>query len=622
MQDIWKGFSENVLNVIKGKKVYIWGEYTFESLCIFIMAVQKKVYIQAFVHHKKLSDQFEIFNKKIISLQEVEVDGVVLVTKGTNQKDLDELRSRGVEFIEVPVYELADDIELGEVYIYGAGERGNTTFHTLQEKGIEISGYIDSSEEKIGKWLNERQIADVEEVPRDAVIVISSAYYKEIIQKLTIKGFDKIYIDYGTIANVSYPYWVMETEEHELNAVVWSLNWHFYVFMRDIFPKDIIIDGYNDYGKQIDDFCELIDKKIKFYCDVQKPWREEIRTIYDLLYEDMSNSIVLVTKFEQTRDRNHLCKEIKLLEELGLVYISHFREISRMPDDAIRDNRVDCRYGWKPDPLLGYTICYPQMSKRYEQYFVLGNEKNAKKRVLILGGSTSDIGLYASIKSWPELLYEYLKQEDVVMFCGAIGGYNARQECLKLLRDIHMIKPDVVISYSGVNDAYPMLVPEHPFYHPNPISCCKIAMKTGDISLGMRNEESSDELWLRMEQTMKTIAENANSDFIGILQPTIYNKKMLRGNERVISYYQDNSARKKYSYIAGCNRNLRFAKNAKEKMPNDMYDLTDVLVDEQEVFKDTVHLYESGNRKIANEIYKIWRERYSNGCIGDFSIIS
>lgn len=84
----------------------------------------------------------------------------------------------------------------------------------------------------------------------------------------------------------------------------------------------------------------------------------------------------------------------KFLEELGLRYISDFREINHMPDDAIREAYLDRKYGYQADPLLGYTIIYPNSSKEYNQYHVLGNTDLQRNRILILGGSTSDMGLY------------------------------------------------------------------------------------------------------------------------------------------------------------------------------------------------------------------------------------
>jgi hypothetical protein len=54
---------------------------------------------------------------------------------------------------------------------------------------------------------------------------------------------------------------------------------------------------------------------------------------------------------------------------------------------------------------------------------------------------------------------------------GGTGGYSSNQELIKLIRDGLEFKPDIVISYSGINDMgkynelpYPMV---HPYQDPS-----------------------------------------------------------------------------------------------------------------------------------------------------------
>ena len=74
---------------------------------------------------------------------------------------------------------------------------------------------------------------------------------------------------------------------------------------------------------------------------------------------------------------------------------------------------------------------------------------------MITGGSTTD-DTFSNQKSWPSFLSKILKERKLshVIYNGGIVGYNSSQELLKTIRDINILKPHIVISYSGINDFY------------------------------------------------------------------------------------------------------------------------------------------------------------------------
>ena len=73
--------------------------------------------------------------------------------------------------------------------------------------------------------------------------------------------------------------------------------------------------------------------------------------------------------------------------------------------------------------------------------------------IVLLGGSTTD-DMLSYTTNWPTPLYERLREAGAsfVMYNGGTMGYCTQQEHLKLLRDGLDLEPDLVISYSGVND--------------------------------------------------------------------------------------------------------------------------------------------------------------------------
>lgn len=606
MKDIWDILDTVVLAQVQNKDVYIYiyQEHFYESICVFLDALKSEVYINGFVSNERYD--YRIFNKNIYKVEDVLSDNSIILCPNCEKI---QNQYRDDRYVPVRINVLAREIRQpkGKIFIYGAGKNGRNTCIYLQNYGIEINGFIDSNKDKIDTILENKPIISLKNVCKSDTIIVSSMYYKEIAKLLENEDYRNVFVDYGTICQCKPPYYIFETQDMSKSAIVWDVYWHFYILMRDVINKKIVLYGDNEYSYQLKKLFKMIDKEVEFICDDEAD-SGETKSVYDLLYEDVSELMVLNTKCIW---ENMVCKfpNSKFLEELGLRYISDFREINRMPDNAIRESYLDSKYGYQVDPLLGFTIIYPNSSKEYNQYHVLGNTDLKRNRILILGGSTSDMGMYENTKSWPEILYEkLLAKDEVVLFGGAVGGYNSRQECLKLLRDIAIIKPNLVISYSGVNDAYPMNVESHPFYNSSVLAACKNAIKQYDTCIGSRTVETSAQLWIRMEQTMHAITTCFGGKFIGILQPTIHNKNELYGLERVIKVYQDGHGHEPFSYINNKKRNDSFKESVQISHcfeESYMHDFSDVLKEQEEVFKDVCHLLQAGNEVVAQRIYDV-----------------
>ena len=187
-----------------------------------------------------------------------------------------------------------------------------------------------------------------------------------------------------------------------------------------------------------------------------------------------------------------------------------------------------CRALNRIDPLLGYS-----RTDDCGQYTIIGN---GEFKIILLGSSTTDIGEAGQI-SWPYYLFECLKKEgiDSTIYCGAVAGYCSGQELLKLLRDIDVIKPNLVLSFSGINDyKNGTHIPGNPFinkyYYRAWSGISKIKGAIPD-SLDMRNIEEVDfctnnqlsdaEIWASNEKKMNAICESCGALFIGALEPFI-----------------------------------------------------------------------------------------------------
>ena len=250
---------------------------------------------------------------------------------------------------------------------------------------------------------------------------------------------------------------------------------------------------------------------------------------------------------------------------------------------------------------LQELIRHENISEKYPGFFVFGDEEKATRRIVVLGGSTSDAGMYENlVKSWPEYLAE--KFDNVVIYDGAISGYDSIRECLKLLSDVTQLKPDLIISYSGGNDVLRPGIEGYPFTRRNMSRHCSTDC------LGVRNDICKSDNWIMMERYMKAMAEINGSDFLAILHPVLCTKK------------QEALSSTEWRTITLCDKEAdiikvypEFAKEVKEKMRQYswMYDLTDAFDDVQEsVYRDTVHLNDLGNQIVADKIYSFINKNY------------
>lgn len=606
MRDIWSGLPKEIS--LTRKKKYIFGT-TISSFSVFLMSLNENIYIEGFIFNSdNLPDR--PFNKEVIRIENIPEDSIILVPDDLTDSFKTLHLKNCCEIHKVYVHRLSDLIREKEIYIWGTGNNGLKTFRLLAENNVRIKGFIDSDIRKKGERINGLPVSAPECIDEDAVIVIASRYYKQIIELPDNQRFQNLLIDYGTIYGSEYPYVLLESEDKYLEDIVWNLYSHFFIFMRDVIHKNVIIYGYNKFGMELKRLLSLMDKQAGCFIEDEADESADdiVRDKFDILYENTGENIILISKFSENAAGELICDALSQLEDMGLNYNRDFKEIKNMADHAIRDMRIS-DYGCKLDPMLGYTLVYPETSETYRQYVVLGDEKDADLRIMILGGSTSDIGQYKPEKSWPEFLFEKLNRKAVV-FGGAAGGYNSRQECLKLLRDIGTIRPDIVISYSGINDAYPVSVKNHPFIHTYQSAAMKNTGGSFQVDEGPASKEDHASLWLRMELSMHAVARAYGCRFYGILQPAFYSKKLLVKREKLISAYgnnffsdnfSDEKRKERYEQILNA-----FTESDKLHKYEFLYNLSNLFLENKdEIFKDCVHLFENGNELVAEAILEI-----------------
>lgn len=245
------------------------------------------------------------------------------------------------------------------------------------------------------------------------------------------------------------------------------------------------------------------------------------------------------------------------------------------------------------DPLLGSVRTKDSALPGYTVF--QSSEAANALRILVLGGSTSDPTLM-NLKSWSEYLFDSLQDMGVqnVIFNGAVGGFTSSQEMKKLMRDITVLRPQLIISLSGVNDAAGIYSePNHPLYQREDRAAAEWLVKKGrakndlqsnislsGVSLGPEDERSLFQIWLDNERCMHAVAAEFGAEFHAFLQSV---KEI---NSVKTDFYRD--AKQYFS----------------RKHPEWLHDFSRLFDDDKSVYADFCHLYEKGNRIISKQMLR------------------
>ena len=262
--------------------------------------------------------------------------------------------------------------------------------------------------------------------------------------------------------------------------------------------------------------------------------------------------------------------------------------------------------------------------------------------IVALGGSTTDPG---DSYNWPKQLMEILssKGKYVRVYNGGVSGYSTNQELLKLIRDVLPLKPDIIISLNGINDAgFFHSVLGHPMVHPYQTRMLKYILGERDsfllpntfyllrklmrnirseggkgkkddnnklyrvdgINMGTKSESRPWEQWENNIRIMHSVSREFGIEYMAFIQPTLG-----------IGDYELNEAERKMLKEAvetlGVRRNKTyidfisdFYSNAREKCKSLGFcvDLTELFRGNPGLYRDARHPNSSGYRIIAQAI--------------------
>ena len=299
-----------------------------------------------------------------------------------------------------------------------------------------------------------------------------------------------------------------------------------------------------------------------------------------------------------------------------------FINIQSYRDDILSTYDFDPLLGWqwrkselkRGQSELGETT-FSITNKRIQQ---IGNGDSAGLKILITGGSTSDMVAYPN--NWPIHLYHLLEERKLnpTIYVAAVAGYNSGQELLRLIRDGIELEPDIHISYSGANESKSPGYATHDekqffenavnnygsFLLPNALYLLRKTFRglftSSEATLFDPQVQGRDvpyEFWAENMKIMKAISERYGYSFYGILQPVLgvtYQQNYLplieeEGLDFITDYLKKHQV---------------FYPKAMHFIPtmNGLYDFTNIFDNESgKVFRDDCHLAESYHQACVAE---------------------
>lgn len=248
--------------------------------------------------------------------------------------------------------------------------------------------------------------------------------------------------------------------------------------------------------------------------------------------------------------------------------------------------------------------------------------------ILALGGSTTDPIQYGH--SWPEELAKVIKGKGIsaTVINGGTGGYSTNQELLKLIRDGIEFGPDVVISYSGINDRGKYGRLPNPMVHkyqrevlnqivqrkPSPLFPSTILLLQNSLNsnegvvagytLGLDTSRSMGEWYERNLSLMEAVARTRGAKFFAVLQPNAY-----VGDYKWRAEYEK---RRGNSWYVKAVRGLYSEISDLPKRVDYIYDFTNIFSRAEDVYiEDGVHTKLKGNRIIAEHMFELIASKVS-----------
>lgn len=468
----------------RNKRIVIFGVNRNAVVAFSLLALNNQVDISYFWNPKNQFIGEYFVNRPIISTEQLShiQNAIVIIPDIIKKDEVILYTEKEVLYID-EVLDINSELYHKNNYIYGIGGHGEKIYKKLLDKKIVIKGVCVTKPGKITNWHGYKVMPIDQMAYQDKcnVIVATDREYfqQEMLSQLADNRIDKYivyFMNYWTIFEGNFFQVINLAITKHKNLWLYVGNSEIELYLNEVFHRYSI----NVY------------KKI---------WEKEI---YDLWYENIDDICVVVAEKDDLKLKR-ICDE---LDGMGFGLGKwNYTATGYYILMNIAANRLS-----KKDVLIGNSI---YENEKYPGYIVYGDEKNAKVRIMILGGSTSTDKIYRTV-SWVKFLYKRLCDIGCMPFIlnGAVCGQGIVDEFLHMVRDIEPIKPDCVISLSGVNDT--RIRKTRNLFN---IRHADLEMENNDCISGVASNESLYDFWYRISKMMNLIASEYGVKVYNFLQP-------------------------------------------------------------------------------------------------------
>ena len=541
---------------LKDKSIYVW-DMGRKAIWVFSALALRGVRVEGFVTNFSEFVGDTIMRLPIVSVDEFSEleDAIAIVDDDVREGAFNVVASRGYALYYSEALELNPSLECKSPYLYGTGRVTWDVAKKISRAGVgAVSGFIAERAEKPTSILG-FPVYTAGEAPlnaNDAVIVAADSHCQISVGVAAMRaiGFR------GTL-------YVREVVPH------FSLWGDSLAYVLDKAAKErrrlLLCCGDDASHALIKRMLSIYGINVDREVFLARPDESAGEDIWDLADEDPERSAVVIGSFSN-RQR---------LEMLGAAYdLGYSMEKAdcgslqlSVNNEYLLNHVVDYEY----DVRMLASIDYSCLGGK-PGWMVHGDEAEATVRIVVVGGSTSTELYYP--ESWVEKLYKMFEADGVkaVVFNGANEGNGVTQEMSRLLRDIHALKPDFVISLSGVND-----------------------QRAQENKFEQVHGDNPFEFWRRVEKYMKLVVEEEGAEFIAILQPM--NACMRINSLFENMYFTSENHKWGRTFLFGVR-------------DDDFYfNFLDMFHHQDGAYIDRCHYSDAANRIIAEHVYQLLKER-------------
>ena len=534
----------------KDKNIYVW-DVGIRCLYVFSHLACRGIDVKGFVTNIDDYIGASICARPVLSPEECAADekGIIIVHDAVSPGTFSLVCGYGDACRYSDALDINEELDHTEYYLFGTDARAWEVLKELQNRKMHLKGFLKTGAGS-GEQIMDIPVFDPECIPldgHDKVLIAAESQPQDLkmLETMCRNGYEgDIYVREMLPFSDRWgmePFLMLNLAVHE--------------------QKKLLLCCEEEMGSQwlhsiLDVYGFEAAREVCFEGSAQRG----IEDIWSLADEDPEQCVLLIFALEPSRraDIIEAARDLGFTEEsgnyAGIQECCYNREHLVGPLLYEGDNRLPFSLDYSPvGGMPGWAV--------------YGNGETAEKKILVLGGSTSSEVYLA--ENWVSKLHSLCEEHGfrTAIYNGAHEGNMAMDELIRLSRGLQRIKPDIVISMSGLNDFKPAInkFEEHP-------------------------GENNIEHWRRIEFYMKEITEASGGVFFAFMQP--------------VNTFVRESADEALMFVSEGHFNRKTGTIDFTSSDDFYYNMIDLLQYKKEMFIDSCHYSGSGHEEIANYVFE------------------